>query len=255
VTLTLDKLGVATLTLNRPEKLNAFIPEMLDQWHAVLSDVSQNDAVKVIVLTGSGRAFCAGGDLNVSKTVGEQNAIERKKFMNNKLHRITLAMERLDKPAIAAINGLARGAGLDAALMCDLRIMAQSATLAESYIDLGYIAGFGGTYFLPRLIGIPRALDLLWTGRVVAAEEAERIGIVNRVVPDEHVLPAAYELAQSIAAQPMEAIKIYKRAVYQGVTMSLATHLDMVSSHMSALRDTPDHRERVAAFLARKKKS
>jgi enoyl-CoA hydratase/carnithine racemase len=156
---------------------------------------------------------------------------------------------------IAAINGAARGAGLDMALMCDLRIMARSATLAETYINVGLIAGDGGTYYLPRLIGIPRALELFWTGRVVDADEAERIGLVSRVVADEALMPVTYELARAIAAQPFEAVRAYKRAVYQGMTMSLDAHLDMVSSHTSLLRDTPEHRERVEAFLQRRRKS
>ena len=162
-------------------------------------------------------------------------------------------MQQMDKPTIAAINGTARGAGLDMALMCDLRIMADSATLAESYINVGLIAGDGGTWYLPRLIGVPRALELFWTGRLVEAPEAERIGLVNRVVPLAKLMPAARELATQIAKQPFEAVRAYKRSVYQGMSMNLSTHLDMVSSHTSILRDTPDHRERVAAFLARKK--
>jgi enoyl-CoA hydratase/carnithine racemase len=134
-------------------------------------------------------------------------------------------------------------------------MMAQSATLAETYINVGLIAGDGGTYYLPRLIGVARALELFWTGRVVDAAEAERIGLVTRVVADEQLLPVTYDLARTIAAQPFEAVRAYKRAVYQGMTMSLDAHLDMVSSHTSILRDTPEHRERVEAFLQRRRKS
>jgi enoyl-CoA hydratase/carnithine racemase len=140
------------------------------------------------------------------------------------------------------------------ALMCDLRVMAASATLAESYINVGLIAGDGGAFYLPRLIGIPRALELLWTGRVVGAEEAERIGMVSRVVPDAELMTTTYELARSIASMPYEAVRAYKRMVYQSLTMDLDAHLDLVSAHMSILRDTPEHRERVEAFLQRKKK-
>jgi len=144
---------------------------------------------------------------------------------------------------------------MDMALMCDLRIMAQTATMAESYINVGLIAGDGGTWYLPRLIGTARALELCWTGRVIDAAEAERIGLVNRVVPEGEALSAAKELARTIAAQPFEAVRAYKRSIYQGMTMTLASHLDMVSSHTSILRETPDHRERVAAFLDRKNKA
>jgi enoyl-CoA hydratase/carnithine racemase len=169
------------------------------------------------------------------------------------VHRIALLMDRLDKPVIAAINGTARGAGLDMALMCDLRIMAESATLAQSYINMGLITGNGGTYYLPRLIGVDRALEIFWTGRTVLSVEAERIGMVTRVVADEALLPTTYELARAIASQPLEAVRAYKRATYQGRTMSLAAHLDMISSHQVYLRRSPDHRARVEAFLNRKK--
>jgi enoyl-CoA hydratase/carnithine racemase len=131
--------------------------------------------------------------------------------------------------------------------------MADSATLAESYINVGLIAGDGGTYYLPRLIGTPRALELFWTGRAIDAAEAERIGLVNKVVSFEKLMPETYEFARSIAVQPFEAVRAYKRAVYQGMNMTLAAHLDMVSSHTSILRDTPDHRAKVAAFLERKR--
>lgn len=250
---TKDADGIATITLNRPEKYNAFTRDMISEWHQALVEAEEDPHVKVIVLTGAGKGFCSGGDMGAQKERANNDSLERKDHLFRHVHKIALTMERLDKPTIAAINGAARGGGLDMALMCDLRIMAESATLAESYIDVGLIAGDGGTYYLPRLIGLPRALELFWTGRVMTSQEAERIGIVNRVVADDQVLTASYELARQIAAQPFEAVRAYKRAAYQGMEMSLATHLDMVSSHLSVLRDTPDHRARVAAFLDRKR--
>ena len=255
VLFTKDADGIATLTLNRPEKYNAFTKDMIILWGRLLAECEDDPAVKVIVLTGAGKAFCSGGDISAQKERAKNDALERKDFLFRHVHKIARVMANLDKPVIAAINGAARGAGLDMALMCDLRVMAQSATLAESYISVGLIAGDGGTYYLPRLIGIPRALELFWTGRVVGAAEAERIGMVSRTVPDAELMPATYELARSIASQPFEAVRAYKRAVYQGMTMELNAHLDMVSSHTSILRDTPDHRERVEAFLQRKRKS
>ena len=251
----LDDHGVGTLTLNRPAKYNAFTKEMVIQWHQILCDAADNPKVKAIVLTGAGKAFCSGGDVGAQKERAKNDSLERKDFLFRHVHKIPLVMEQLDKPVIAAINGAARGAGLDMALMCDLRIMAESATLAESYINVGLIAGDGGAYYLPRLIGTARALELFWTGRAVGAEEAERMGIVNRVVPDGEVLSASQELARQIAAQPFEAIRAYKRTVYQSMNMTLHAHLDMVSSHMSILRDTPDHRAKVEAFLQRKRSS
>lgn len=250
----LDENGVAVLTLNRPEKYNAFTLEMIKQWHRYLVQAGANPEVKTIVLTGAGRAFCAGGDANAMKKRAGNDALERKNFLWHHVHSIAREMQQLDKPVIAAINGVARGAGMDMALMCDIRIMAESATLAESYINMGLIAGDGGTWYLPRIVGLDRALELLWTGRVVDATEAEQIGLVTEVVPEGAALTAARELATRIAAQPMEAIRFCKRSLYQGMDMQLATHLDMLSSHLSVLRDTEDHRAKVSAFLNRRKK-
>jgi enoyl-CoA hydratase/carnithine racemase len=246
-----DASGVATLTLNRPEKYNAFSLPMINRWHGLLESAAADPAVKVLILTGAGKAFCTGGDVGSQKERVDSGALAQKDFLFRGIHKIAFAMERLDKPVIAAINGTARGAGLDMALMCDLRVMAESALLAESYIDVGLIAGDGGTWYLPRLIGTARALELCWTGRTVDSREAERIGLVNQVVPDGEALGAARKLAAAIAAQPFEAVRAYKRAIYQALSMPLATHLDMVSSHMAILRETPEHRARVQAFIAR----
>ena len=247
--------GVATLTLNRPEKYNAFIPEMIDQWTKVLAEAADNPAVRVIVLTGAGKAFCSGGDAGKMAHRATQDALTRKHFLWRQVHKIPLLLEQMDKPIIAAINGVARGAGLDMALMCDIRFMAESATVGESYINLGLIAGDGGAYYLPRLIGMDKALEIFWTGRAVGAKEAEQLGMVTRAVPDDQLMAVTYDLARRIAAQPFEAVRAYKRLTYQSRELSLAAHLDMVSSHVAALRDTDDHRQRIAAVVAKRAKT
>ncbi len=249
-----DAHGVATLTMNRPDKLNAFDVPMIERWAELLGQACDDPAVKVIVLTGAGRAFCAGGDVGSFLDFRRWDSLERKNYLWRHVHRIVLALQRAEKPVIAAINGLARGAGMDMALMCDLRIMAESATLAESYITMGLIAGDAGTWFLPRIVGSARALELFWTGRVLDAREAERIGIATRVVPDAQLAESVAETARSIAAKPQEAVRMFKRAVYQSFEMSLAAHLDMVSSHMSVIVDTPEHKALVDAFLQRRRK-
>lgn len=249
-----DEYGVATLTMNRPDRLNAFDLPMIERWTELLGQACEDPAVKIIVLTGAGRAFCAGGDVDSFLDFRRWDSLERKHYLWKHIHRIVFTLERADKPVIAAINGLARGAGMDMALMCDLRIMAESATLAESYINMGLIAGDAGTYFLPRIVGSARALELFWTGRVLDAHEAERLGIANRVVADGELGAAVNEMARSIAAKPQEAIRVFKRAVYQSFHMPLAAHLDMVSSHMSVVIDTPEHKALVDAFLQRRQK-
>lgn len=251
VLLSTDEHGVATLTLNRPERRNAFTLEMIRCWHECLTKALADPLVRVIVVTGAGGSFCAGGDLEEVVKFRSQDALTRKNFLWEHVHQIAFALERADKPVIAAVNGHASGAGCDMALMCDLRVVGRSAVFSESYIRLGLIAGDAGTYFLPRLIGTARALELFWTGREVRAEEAERIGLVNRVVEDHELLAATYQLAHQIAAQPPQAVRLFKRAVYQSQTLALATHLDMVSSHMAVLEDTDEHHAALSALLSR----
>ena len=243
--------GIGTITLNRPERLNAFNAEMIELWVEALRDARQNDEVKVVVLTGAGRAFCSGGDVGGMAYRGEASALEQKGWLTQ-IHQVPLALEDLDKPVIAAMNGPAVGAGLDMALMCDLRYAAEGARFSEGYVKVGLIPGDGGTYFLPRLVGLARALELLWTGDFVDAREAERIGLVNKVVPAEELLPTVYELAGRLAAGPSVAIRMMKRMVYQQLRLDLRTSLDMLSSNMGLIRQTEDHKEGVRAFAEKR---
>lgn len=246
--------GVAVLTLNRPERFNAFTQEMIGKWRDALAQVATDSTIRALVVTGAGKAFCSGGDIEELESFMSMNGLERKNYLWEGVHQIPLLLERIDCPVIAALNGTARGAGLDMALMCDIRIMDESVKLAESYIAMGLMPGDGGSYFLPRLIGIPRALELLWTGDAIDAQTALQIGLINRVTPDGEALQHAMKLAERIAAQAPQAIRFTKRAVYQsmGMPTTLRAHLDSISSHMSVLEDLPDFRERVLAFKNRK---
>lgn len=247
--------GVATITLNRPEKLNAFTHGMIDEWSGFLEDAAADPAVKVVLLTGSGRGFCVGADADEISGRGRLDGMARREFLWRHVHKIALTIERMDKPTIAAVNGLARGAGCDMALMCDLRLAAESASFAWSYVNLNLIAGDGGTYYLPRIIGMPRALELFWTGRTVTAQEADRTGLVNRVVPDAELEAEAMRLAAEIAAQPSEAVQLYRRVAYQGETQTLYSHLDMIASHMSALRGSSEHLARIDRFREQRREA
>ena len=245
--------GIGTITLNRPERLNAFTLEMIDLWVEALQDARENDAVRVVVVTGAGRAFCSGGDVgNMASGSREAMSGLRHKQWLEVVHRVPLTLETLDKPVIAALNGAAAGAGLDMALMCDLRFAAEGARFSEAYVKVGLIPGDGGTYFLPRLVGPARALELLWTGDFVDAREAERIGLVNRVVPPDQLMPTTYEFAGRLASGPTVAIRTIKRAVYQGLRTDLRAHLDLISSHMAFIRQTEDHREGARAFVEKR---
>ena len=241
--------GIATITLNRPEKLNAFTPAMIDAWYEALRDAAADDEVRVVVVTGAGRAFCSGRDV---RAMGEHRErwtpIDHKNHLWQHIHRIPKFLETFDKPYIAALNGLAVGAGLDMALMADLRFAADDARFSEGYVKVGLVPGDGGSYFLPRVVGYSRALELLWTGRWVSAEEALAMGLVNRVVPRERLLEETYAFARELAAGPQIAIRMIKRAVRQSMRCDLETALDLISSHMALVRQTEDHREGIAAF-------
>jgi len=240
--------GVAVITLNRPDKLNAFTSTMLLAWADALQQCAERQDVRVVVLTGAGKGFCSGGDVRAMNEKAEGGAFERKQSLAQRVHRIPLIMETFEKPVLVAVNGVAAGAGMDMALMGDIRIAARSARFSESYIRVGLFAGDGGTWYLPRIVGMSKALELLWTGRFVNAEEAERMGIVSRVVDDDRLMEETCALACQIAAQSPLAVQMIKRAAYQSARMDLRTHLDMASSHMAAICSTEDHREALTAF-------
>jgi enoyl-CoA hydratase/carnithine racemase len=243
---------VQIITLNRPEKKNAFNNEMIDAWVASLEDAKNNDDVNVIVLTGAGDAFCSGGD--VGNMSGKKSTpLDSKNVLWENIHRIPFLLREIDKPVIAAINGVAVGAGLDMALMADFRTMSDTAKVNEGYVKVGLIPGDGGSYFLPRIVGESKAYELLWTGDFIDAEEAYRIGLVNKVYPKEIFMEKTLELAERIASGPQVAIRMIKRSVRQSLNLELNPALDLISSHMAIIKETEDHKEGVSAFLEKRK--
>jgi len=238
---------IATLTLNRPDKLNAFTGPMIDAWAQALGEAQADDNVNVVIVTGAGRAFCAGGDVGRMRQ-GEPSALEGKNSLWEGVHRVPKTLEAMDKPVIAMVNGLAVGAGMGMCVMCDMRVAAESARFSTGYVRVGLVPGDGDTYFLPRLVGAAKALELLWTADFIEAPEAHRLGIVQRVAPDAQLREVTYALARQIADGPQIPIRMIKRLVYQSLRLDLRTHLDLVSSHMSIVRQTADHAEGVAAF-------
>src|ERR1700730_7800627 len=246
---------IATITLNRPERMNAFTWEMVDAWAEALQEAQKNDQVHVIIVTGAGKAFCSGGDIQNMGQRQERTPLMRKNELAGHVHRIPLALESVDKPVIAAVNGAAAGAGLDLALQCDLRYAAASARLGETYVRVGLVPGAGGTWFLPRLVGTAKALELFWTGEIIDAAEAERLGIVNKVVPDDQLMSYVRDIAAKIARGPQLSIRFIKRAVYQGARIDLRTSLDLISSHYAVVSSSADHKEAVAAYLEKRKPS
>jgi len=242
---------IATITLNRPEKLNAFTGAMIDAWAEALATAQRDDGVHVVVVTGAGRAFCAGGDV-VRMGEGVPSALDLKNELWERIHRIPRTLEAMDKPVVAMVNGPAVGAGMGMSLMCDVRIASEEARFSTGYVRVGLVPGDGDTYFLPRLVGTARALELFWTGEMIDAAEALRLGIVNRIVPAPELRETTHALARRIADGPQVAIRLMKRLVYQSMRLDLRTHLDLVSSHMAIVRQTADHAEGVAAFKERR---
>ncbi len=242
---------IATITLRRPDKMNAFTFPMIDAWTAALEDCRRNDAVNVVIVTGTGKAFCSGGDIDEMQERLAQTPAQRKDELWKRIQRIPLALEDLDKPVLVAVNGVATGAGMDLALMGDLRYAATSARFAETYVKVGLVPGAGGAHFLPRHVGIAKALELFWTADFVDAREAERLGIVNKVLPDAELMPFVQSVAARIAAAPQQSVRMIKRLVHQGMRNDLRTNLDLVSSHYAVATAGEDHHRAVEAFVAR----
>ena len=243
--------GVTVARLNRPEKKNALSEEMLDLLRDALQSANEDSQVGCFVITGAGDAFCSGGDLgrrSAESAAGEPTPLERRTRLQKVTHKVALAVEQFEKPLIAAVNGAAVGAGMDLALMCDLRVASSSARFSEGYIRVGLLPGNGGCYFLPRLVGTARALELLWTGDFVAAEEALAIGLVNHVYSDVELMQQTLELAKRLAGAPPIQVRDIKKLTYQSLRTDLRTSLESVAANMAVVQSTADYKEAIQAF-------
>jgi enoyl-CoA hydratase/carnithine racemase len=239
---------VAVIRLNRPEKLNAFTDDMIDAWIGMLQDYRTRDDVNVIVVTGTGRAFSTGGDVGKFDAYAANSPAGIKERLVENVQRLALTFQELDKPVIAAVNGVATGGGVDIALMCDLRFAARSARFSESYVRMGLIPGAGGAYYLPRIVGSAKALELFWSCESIDAEEAERIGLVNRVFDDDSLMDSTLEFARKLAARAPLSVRLVKKILYQSLVSDLRGALDLVASNMPVVRLSDDHQEAVKAF-------
>ncbi len=217
--------GVVTLTLNRPDQRNAMTVELTDAFVAAIDEVRVDQAVRAVVVTGAGKAFCSGGDLAWIKPGPDASVPEMRRKMRG-FYRKFLAVRELDVPTIAAINGPAVGAGLCLAMACDIRIASANATLATAFTRLGMHPGMAATYLLTRLVGTARAAELFFTSKAVDATEADRIGLVNRVVAADRLLDEAQALAREIAANAPIPMGMVKRAIYLAERADLETMLE-----------------------------
>lgn len=253
-TLVGKKDGIGTITFNRPERLNAMIPEMVTEVLDALETFDADDQVRVVVITGAGRAFCAGAD--VSALLGK--AVEERR--RGKKDPIRLFLERtppflrnMTKPVIASINGDAVGGGCTLACACDIRIAADSARFSVPFVKLGVMPELGSTYNLTRLVGIAKACELFYTGKLIDAKEAKESGLVNQVVPVDGLKPATEELARSIADNAPISIQMVKRALYEGLDTDLATAIHTENLGLDICMGTEDAREGVTALLEKRK--
>ena len=242
--------GIATITINRPKALNALNEETIPEFFSSLEDAEKDENVRVIVITGAGeKAFCAGLDLKTVMDISVIKAVETSRLGQ----KLTLAIEELGKPVIAAINGYALGGGLELAMACDIRIASENARIGQTEVNVGLIPGWGGTQRLPRLVGKGIAKELVFTGKMIDAKTAERIGLINMVVPPEKLKSAVEELSKVIMSKPPIAIKLAKELINRSIETDQGTGLVHEAEAFGILASTEDYREGVSAFIEKRK--
>jgi len=249
--------GVATITLNKPERLNAFDDAMLTEWHQAIVAADHDRGVRAIIITGAGRGFCSG--MNVAAEAGgsgilrsEATVATRRHSLRDRVHPIPRALIQLEKPYIAAINGAAAGAGMDMATMADIRFASSTARVGMTYVRMGLIPGDGGTYTLPRIVGTQRALDMMWTGKMFTAQEALEMGYLMAVYEPEELIPRVTEYARQIARGPATAVQLMKKLVYRSANLPFDEHLDMAQMAMFIAQTTDDAKEGPRAFVEKR---
>ena len=244
--------GVGTLTLNRPDKLNAFAGEMRREIADALDHLEADTAVRVIVITGAGRGFCAGADVGyMAELVTKQDA-ESMSALVEAGRRVVMTIRESSKPVIGAINGVAAGGGANLALACDIRIASDRARLAQSFNRIGLHPDWGGTYFLPRLVGPARALELMWGAETIEADQALALGLFNRVVPHDDLAETVRGYAATLAAKPALSLALTKRAIYQSLDRTLPEMLDYELHAQLRCFAGPDAAEGIRAFVEKR---
>ena len=244
---------IATITLNRPYRKNAINTNMVNDWVEILDECRNNSNIAAVILTGAGEAFCAGGD---KANLGSNNKIdplETKNHFWDHFQRVAKKTALIEKPIVAAVNGMATGAGMDMSLHCDIRFASKNAIFRASYAAFGLVPGNGGTYFLPRIVGTSKALELFWSTDVIDAEEALRIGLINKIFSEEELMDKTREWLNNVLDQAPIPVRVIKRLIYQNINMDLNTSLDLISSHMAFARTSEDHAEAIAASEEKRK--
>jgi enoyl-CoA hydratase/carnithine racemase len=245
---------IATITFNRPEHRNPISVVMLDEVRRAVRAAEQDDGVRVLVITGAGRAFCSGGDVKSmgQAASGGAGPLAARQEQVGLIQETQLLLRRFPKVLIAAVNGAAYGAGLDLACAADFRLAAETARFCEVYVRLGLAPGGGGAWLLPRIVGLTSALDLILSGEPIDAQTALAIGLVSRVAPAEDLPAVTREFARRFALSAPRGVQVAKRAVRHGLEMSFEAALDYIRPQIGLLRQTEDHREGLRALQERR---
>jgi 2-(1,2-epoxy-1,2-dihydrophenyl)acetyl-CoA isomerase len=238
--------GVLTITLNQPARFNALSNVMLKELNDAMRAAERDTAVRAIVLTGAGKGFCSGAD--ISEFDLSNGGMDAGEHLRQHFNPLITRMRAMEKPVLAAVNGVAAGAGMSLALACDLRLAAESARFVVAFVKIGLVPDAGLMYFLPRLVGPAKTLELSWTGDPVSAQEAYELGMLNRVMPDDQVLSFTQSLAQRLAHGPAKTIALIKRAVNQSHELPLERVLDLEANYQTIASGHPDFSEGVSAF-------
>ena len=243
--------GVAVLTMNRPDRLNALSRSMLDAMLEALPRLAASDDVGVVVLTGAGRGFCAGGDVKAMAEGQEAEGVTLEQRAQSLRARMETSrwLHEMPKPTIAMVRGAAAGAGLSLAMACDMRVAAENARFATAFARVGYSGDFGGSYYLTQLVGTAKARELYYTAEILDAQQALALGLVNRVVPDAELEKETRALAERLARGPRVALRYMKRNMNAAESGTLGELLDLEAWHHSRTGDTEDHREAARAFV------
>jgi len=241
--------GIGTLTLNRPDKLNAFAGSMRQEIATAVREMAADDRVRVLVITGAGRAFCAGADISYMKDLTASGDVAAFRGLVEAGREVVTAIRTTLKPVIASVNGPAAGGGANLVLSCDLRIASDRAAIGQTFNRIGLHPDWGGTFFLPRIVGASRALELIFSGDMIGAEEGLRLGLFSRVVPHDRLAAVTREAALALAQKPPRALALAKKAVYASDRHTLDDQLDMELAHQLACFQSEDAKEGLAAFL------
>ena len=244
--------GVAVITLNRPDKLNSVTLDQLDELAVRLNAYEQDDAVRAILLTGTGRGFCTGADLAGGGGRHDMTTPMGVKLSTHLYGRVCYTLANIEKPVVAAVNGLAAGFGSSLALCCDIVLAAKSARFIQIFVRRGMIPDGGGSFFLPRLIGLAKARELFFSGDPVGAEEALTLGMINRVVEDDQLMNESFAYAAKLAQGPTRSLGMIKRLLNRSFTSDLATQLELEAAYQGLAAGTADTREGLISFLEKR---